>query len=456
MGRRLRLHLSVDGLARTRLAHSPLWETVFSLRVLRDPGASSLHAPWALAARSRLDGIDHETLLSLWSPCAAAPDFLTPAPLSTGSPIDEELDRVLETPAEQVKRDLALTFEDSLPPGLETLYRKPSAGLERLVQLLHAYWERALADHWPRLRLVLEGDVVYRTRALAAGGTLAVFDDLHERVGWEHGDVVIGAGDPAADHLVDVDDQGLLLLPSAFVWPMVATMFRPPSAPVVVYPSRGIGTLWEVGEPSGPQALAALIGRTRAGLLAMLDAPLSTSDVAQRAGLSIGRLPPSRGAARGGARELPPARPRRRPRADGSRALAPRARRKRALRRSGLSSPAQGGSAPEGPSSNPASVLPMATILLVGVDLFFRGKLEGLLPGHVLVTKDSAHPPDLVVCDIARIDPMDVADNWPDIPILGYTNHTDTSGLRAGHVAGSTRSWSSRPSSSAPPSSSPS
>jgi len=78
----------------------------------------------------------------------------------------------------------------------------------------------------------------------------------------------------------------------------------------------------------------------------------------------------------------------------------------------------------------------MATILLVGVDLFFRGKLEGLLPEHQFVTKDSAHPPDLVVCDLARIDPLDVADNWPDIPILGFTNHTDTSGLRAGHVAG--------------------
>ena len=78
----------------------------------------------------------------------------------------------------------------------------------------------------------------------------------------------------------------------------------------------------------------------------------------------------------------------------------------------------------------------MATILLVGVDLFFRGKLEGLLPEHQLVTKDSADAPDLVVCDIARIDPLDVADNWPDVPILGYTNHTDTAGLRAGHAAG--------------------
>jgi hypothetical protein len=33
-------------------------------------------------------------------------------------------------------------------------------------------------------------------------------------------------------------------------------------------------------------------------------------------------------------------------------------------------------------------------------------------------------------------DPHEVADSWPDIPILGYTNHTDTSGLRAAHEAG--------------------
>ena len=78
----------------------------------------------------------------------------------------------------------------------------------------------------------------------------------------------------------------------------------------------------------------------------------------------------------------------------------------------------------------------MATILLVGVDLFFRGKLEGLLPDHQLVTKDSADPPDLVICDIARIEPDDVAESWPDTPILGYTNHTDTAGLRAGNAAG--------------------
>ena len=78
----------------------------------------------------------------------------------------------------------------------------------------------------------------------------------------------------------------------------------------------------------------------------------------------------------------------------------------------------------------------MSTILLVGVDLFFRGKLEALLPGHRLVTSDSANAPDLVICDIARVDPDDVAESWPDVPILGYTNHTDRIGLQRAHTAG--------------------
>lgn len=80
--------------------------------------------------------------------------------------------------------------------------------------------------------------------------------------------------------------------------------------------------------------------------------------------------------------------------------------------------------------------MPVATILLAGVDLFFRGKLEALLPGHRLVTTDSADAPDLVICDIARIDPDEVVEAFPEIPILGYTNHTDKAGLQRAHTAG--------------------
>jgi hypothetical protein len=79
----------------------------------------------------------------------------------------------------------------------------------------------------------------------------------------------------------------------------------------------------------------------------------------------------------------------------------------------------------------------VATILLAGVDLFFRGKLDALLgAAHRLTTTDSVEPPDLVIADVARVDPYDVAEAYPDVPILGYTNHKDTAGLRAAHAAG--------------------
>jgi hypothetical protein len=79
----------------------------------------------------------------------------------------------------------------------------------------------------------------------------------------------------------------------------------------------------------------------------------------------------------------------------------------------------------------------VATILLAGVDVYFRGKLDALLAArHRLVTTDSIDPPDLVIVDIARVDPYEVAEAYPDVPILGFTNHTDTAGLRAAQAAG--------------------
>ena len=78
----------------------------------------------------------------------------------------------------------------------------------------------------------------------------------------------------------------------------------------------------------------------------------------------------------------------------------------------------------------------MATILLVGVDLFLRGKLEALLPDHHLVSVEGIDPPDLVIADIARIEPGDVADTFPEVPLLGFTSHKDTDGLRRAHAAG--------------------
>ena len=73
---------------------------------------------------------------------------------------------------------------------------------------------------------------------------------------------------------------------------------------------------------------------------------------------------------------------------------------------------------------------------MCGVDLFIRAKLEALLPEHRFTSSDGVDAADLVIADIARIDANDVADAYPDVPILGFTNHTDTAGLRRAHEAG--------------------
>ena len=52
------------------------------------------------------------------------------------------------------------------------------------------------------------------------------------------------------------------------------------------------------------------------------------------------------------------------------------------------------------------------------------------------MTVDSVDPPDCVITDIARVDPDEVADAYPEVPILGFANHTDTAGLRRAHAAG--------------------
>jgi hypothetical protein len=83
-----------------------------------------------------------------------------------------------------------------------------------------------------------------------------------------------------------------------------------------------------------------------------------------------------------------------------------------------------------------SSLSAKATVLLVGVDLFLRGKLEALLTGHHVVSAEGIDPPDLVIADVARIDPNDVAETFPDVPLLGFTNHKDTEGLRRAHAAG--------------------
>lgn len=84
--------------------------------------------------------------------------------------------------------------------------------------------------------------------------------------------------------------DGLLLIPSVFV-ANIATHLEDPWPRTLIYGARGTAALWGARETAPrPDALTALIGRSRARLLSALDAPASTSHLARSLAMSPGAV----------------------------------------------------------------------------------------------------------------------------------------------------------------------
>ncbi|WP_033820238.1 ArsR family transcriptional regulator [Kitasatospora sp. MBT63] len=280
----LTLEFSAQDVALTRFASSPLWEVVNSVQVLKEPGAHAVHLPWVRQAREALAGVGFGLLEQLVPvPTVYTPDFLTPVPVGLAPTLEEELAHLVATEPAQVRVDLG-RIEGRLPPLVAGLRADPVAGLARLAGEVRAYWAAALEPHWPRIVRLVEGEVLRRARQMSVGGPAALFEDLHPRVSWASGTLRVAHRWFAAERVLE-GGRGLVLVPSVFAWPGVYSQSNPPLQPGLVYAPRGVATLWErpVAVPGG---LAAVLGRARALLLAELAAPVSTSELAERTGLS--------------------------------------------------------------------------------------------------------------------------------------------------------------------------
>jgi DNA-binding transcriptional ArsR family regulator len=272
-------------LGRVRFAVSPLFELAASWQVLRDPARHSIHGPWVKVARERVAGLDLAMLDAVIPEGPYLPDFVTPPPEHPRTDLAAELRRVRATDPEQVARELAWAYPGRrLPPAARVLVDDPKAGLRRLIAVMEAYWERALAPWWERLRATLESDIAYRGARLAEGGPVAAFSDLNPGVSWRDGTLDVRRPYEAT---VALEGRGLVLLPVVFAWGHVWAMIDPPWQPTLVYAPRGVGLLWERPQRA-PDALADLLGRRRALLLAELATPATTQELARRLRASAG------------------------------------------------------------------------------------------------------------------------------------------------------------------------
>jgi DNA-binding transcriptional ArsR family regulator len=291
----LEIVFDTEALTRVRFAISPTIELVASTRVLADPSRAALHLPWVERARARTAELDLSSLRALQGSEKYNPDFIHPMPTSPLTRFEEELDRMVAIAPEQIRTEVRVAYEGKAIPGvLRPFLSEPLAAVQGLAELMRRYWEGAIADDWERIRSLLEHDILYRSRQIADGGTRALFADLDDTVTWDDG--VLHIDKECDGHQkfwggrLDLDDRGLLLIPSVFAWPKVSMVTAPPWQPALIYPARGIGMLWESQRDAAPDALARLLGRNRAAVLTALDCPRSTTELAGLLGVTSGGI----------------------------------------------------------------------------------------------------------------------------------------------------------------------
>ncbi|MFE0257812.1 DUF5937 family protein [Streptomyces sp. NPDC059010] len=286
----LALPLGTDDLTRCRFAISPLCQTHEALRMFRRPSRHGYHRSWLRRMRRTVTGLD---LAPLWlfmpPPGGYTPDFLGAPPQEPYPCFEDELARMRATdPAlahAEMTRSLACTPGLAESSQARAALADPAATVQRLADLTERAWHALLAPDWPRHRAVLEADIAHRSRQAADGGLDALLTGLHPTVDWAGHTLTLR-------RYVDVPDaqrpdgRGVLLMPSAFVWPDLVSGFARPWQPTVIYPARGMGRLHTDPVPRPPEALARLLGHQRAAVLAGLATPSSTTDLARRHGLA--------------------------------------------------------------------------------------------------------------------------------------------------------------------------
>ncbi|WP_432186183.1 ArsR/SmtB family transcription factor [Streptomyces sp. Tue6028] len=277
--------VNADTLAGSRFVLSPLAETFAALKTLESGTASHpgelrwlrAHLP---AYRRRL-AADPLTAVLIRSGLGREwiADFLTPTPYGD-EPFEVEIARMRQTPPQAARAHLAVSLGGPLPAALADRDDLPG----RAADLLTHVWEECVRPDWERRRRVLEADVVARTAHLSQGGWAAALDALRPGTRWL-GDnrlqVNLHEYPPR-----EISGARLLFVP---VTPRAGWVsWEEPHRYAVVYPCTGVLADGRAG--AVPESLGALLGTARAGVLVLLDSPMSTSQLVAVTGQGLGSV----------------------------------------------------------------------------------------------------------------------------------------------------------------------
>ncbi|MBL1107416.1 winged helix-turn-helix transcriptional regulator [Streptomyces sp. 5-8] len=278
--------LNADTLARSRFVISPLAETFACLKLLHaGEGAHPGEQAWLrahLPAYRAWLAADPVTALLVRAGLGREwiADFLTPAPRD-GEAFAEEVARVRSVAPAAARAHLRTSLAGPLPAELDR-----DDLTERAAGLLERVWEETVRPYWGRRRRVLEADVVARTAQVSRGGWVSALDSLRPgRTRWlgeNRLQINLHEYPPR-----EISGAELLFVPvtaQRHGW----VSWDDGERYAVIYPCAGV--LADVTDRTVPASLGALLGAARAGVLVLLDSPLSTSHLTAVTGQGLGSV----------------------------------------------------------------------------------------------------------------------------------------------------------------------
>ncbi|MFG2292081.1 ArsR/SmtB family transcription factor [Streptomyces sp. NPDC048603] len=294
----LRVVFTLEDLARTRVTVlGPLAETQLSLRALRRRDEGALFDAWRRRVGPRVPADARELAPFLADPRLWIIDLFTlVGPVES---VEEGVDRLRGTPRRLLGAELTPS------PGLDRVRPRwldasaaDGASVGRLARALADHHRVALAPYWTRAEQYLGDQAGLLGRLIATDGISAALRSLAPALRWEPPapevpGYVSWRGLPYEEFRLG--GRGLVLAPSLFCGP-VPQLFAPPDdgpALLVFSPPRSpaeIRAVWSPPRSAGGthKALAALLGGTRATVLAVLGhgQGSTTTELARRLGIS--------------------------------------------------------------------------------------------------------------------------------------------------------------------------
>lgn len=301
-----RIHLTADDLTHIRITqtYGPLAETIFGL-ALATLRPRALVNDWQ---RRTLQAGGHwnRPTVQVAELCGQL-DLITLA--GTAQSLDEGLEALVAVRPDHFRAEIAASLDllavqarrdgrsDAGRPHWWSLGRDVSddrTTRHELAGMLRTCAEATVGPYWDGIRGVLAQEVARRSQQLAAEGLGRVLATLHPDLRWNSPVLELDWGGPDSSDL-HLRGRGLDLVPSVFYREVTPPYFNAadPSAPAVLFypvpiePDQALRLFRRATTQNDDQALADLLGRSRATVLCSLADGCSTTELARRTGLSL-------------------------------------------------------------------------------------------------------------------------------------------------------------------------